>query len=44
MNADIGSILTPVQLGIFEDEIVRMRRGRRGPRGLNQFQRRRGPP
>ena len=44
MNTDIGSILTPVQLGIFEDEIVRMRRGRRGPRGLNQFQRRRGPP
>ena len=41
MNADIGSILTPVQFGVFEDEIVRMRR--RGPRGPNQFQRRRGP-
>ena len=38
MNAEIAAILTPEQMEIFENEIVRMRRDRRGPRG------RFGPP
>ncbi|MEE2637132.1 MAG: hypothetical protein VYE68_07875 [Acidobacteriota bacterium] len=33
MNGEIANILTPVQLEIFEREIIRMRRARRGPRG-----------
>ena len=44
MNAEISAILTPQQMEIFENEIVRMRRlrgtrGRGGPRGRG----RRGP-
>ena len=38
MNDEIAAILTPEQKEIFENEIVRMRRDRRGPRG------RFGPP
>ena len=33
MNAEISAILTPEQMEIFENEVVRMRRLRRGPRG-----------
>jgi hypothetical protein len=33
MNEEIAAILTPDQMEIFENEIVRMRQERRGPRG-----------
>ena len=47
MNAEIAAILTPDQLEIFDDEIIRMRRGRGGPRGRGSPGRSRrghGPP
>lgn len=45
MNAEISALLTPAQMEIFENEIVRMRRQRGGPRGRGGLrgQPRRGP-
>ena len=45
MNAEIAEILTPEQMEIFENEIVRMRPERRGPggRGGRRGRPRRGP-
>ena len=45
MNAEISAILTPKQMEIFENEIVRMRRRRGGPpgRGGLRGRPRRGP-
>ena len=45
MNSEISAILTPEQMAIFENEIVRIRRQRRGPpgRGGPRGRPRRGP-
>ena len=43
MNSEISAILTPAQMEIFENEIVRMRRQRRGPRGRGEPRGRGGP-
>ena len=45
MNAEVAAILTPEQMEIFENEIVRRRRDRGGPRGPGGPRRRpRGGP
>ena len=37
MNTEIADILSPEQMEIFDNEIVRMRGERRGPRGRRGF-------